>query len=172
MKKILKIVDIITNFELLLLGSVFLILTIIVFAQIVLRTTQLGNLSWLDELCRVIMVDTSFIGACVALTRGELTSLNLVTDLLGAKPRNVLAIFVNIIGGIFSLWLGTRGWLAMLGMISQNVRTVSLGIPYWVTYLPIALALFGLGVRFLLLAYISYLRAFHPDSDILKGRCA
>lgn len=169
MKKILKIVDKITNFELLLLGAIFLVLTFIVFAQIVLRTTQTGNLVWLDELCRVVMVDTAFVGACVALTRGELTALNLVTDLLKDKPRNILAIFTNLIGGVFSIWLASRSWVAMMGMIAQNVRTVSLGIPYWLTYLPIALALFGMGLRFFLLAYVSYVRAFHPDSDLLKG---
>ena len=169
MKKILKIVDKITNFELLLLGAIFLVLTFIVFAQIVLRTTQTGNLVWLDELCRVVMVDTAFVGACVALTRGELTALNLVTDLLKDKPRNILAIFTNLIGGVFSIWLASRSWVAMVGMIAQNVRTVSLGIPYWLTYLPIALALFGMGLRFFLLAYVSYVRVFHPDSDLLKG---
>ncbi|WP_298029581.1 TRAP transporter small permease [uncultured Dysosmobacter sp.] len=170
MKKILRIIDKITKWESMLLGAVFLALTLIVFTQIVLRTTKTGNLVWLDELCRVIMVDTTFVGACVALTRGELTSLNLVTDLLSEKKRNMLAVVTNIIGGIFSIWLGTRGWTAMVGMIEQNVRTVSLGVPYWVTYLPIAIALFGMGGRFFLLTYVSFLRAFRPDNDLLEGR--
>lgn len=169
MKKILKLVDRITSLELLLLGAVFLALTGIVFAQIVLRATRTGNLVWLDELCRVVMVDTSFVGACVALTRGELTSLNLVVDLLSDKARSVLAIATNMTGGVFSIWLGIRSWAAMTGMVAQNVRTVSLGIPYWVTYLPIALALFGMAVRFFLLSFTSCLRAFRPYGGPPEG---
>lgn len=168
--KTLKIVDKITKWELLLLGAVFLVLALIVFVQIILRTTKTGNFVWLNELACVVMVDTTFVGACVALTRGELTALTLVTDLLPEKGRNLLAFIGNIIGGAFSLWLATRGWAAMVGMISQNVRTVSLGIPYWVTYLPIAIALFGMGIRFFLLAYLSALRVFRPGSEALLER--
>ena len=155
-----------THAEKILLGAIFLVLTFIVFAQIVVRTFKIGNLTWLDELCRVIMVDTSFVGACVALWSDHLISLTLLTDKLGRKPKNVLGLITNVIGAVFCVWLGIRGWTTMIGMVAVNVRTVSLGIPYWLTYLPIALSLFGMGIRFALLAYCNVMRLANSDWEI------
>ena len=166
MKTLFKGIKKFTRFEELVLGGIFLILTFIVFAQIVLRTFKLGNLTWLDELCRVIMVDTSFVGACVALWGDHLISLTLLTDKLGRVPKNILGIITNVIGGVFCIWLGVRGWTTMTGMIATNVRTVSLGIPYWLTYLPIALSLFGMFVRFFLLAYGNLMKVIKPDWEM------
>ena len=90
----------------------------------------------------------------------------LLTDKLGRKPKNVLGFITNVIGAVFCVWLGIRGWTTMIGMVAVNVRTVSLGIPYWLTYLPIALSLFGMGIRFALLAYCNVMRLANSDWEI------
>lgn len=165
MKVFLKAVKKFTNAESVFLGVIFLILALLVFAQILLRTFKIGNLTWLDELCRVVMVDTSFIGACVALSQDHLICLTLITDKLGNAAKNILGIITNLIGAAFACWLATCGWRSMMDMIATDVRTVSLGIPYWLTYLPIAVSLFGMAVRFVLLAFCNLKRIQAPAWD-------
>lgn len=163
MKKVLKAVNKITKFEAMVLGAIFLVLTFLVFAQIVVRTFHWGNIVWLDELCRVVLIDTAFIAACVALTQDHLISLTLITDMLSCRVKNAIAVVTNLIGAVFCVWVGIHGWSQMLSMVITDVRTVTLGIPYWLTYLPISVAFFGMAIRFLLLTYCNVMWVIRPE---------
>lgn len=128
----------------LLITAIFLILT----ANVVLRA--MGRpLLWADEAAILLMACAAFVGASLALARGQHMAVTLLADNVPPRLRTALALVVNAIVLAFFLvltWLCWRWFdpLRALGAESLQAyaaetynfiyqdRTLTLGVPkFW-----------------------------------------
>ncbi|WP_324670054.1 TRAP transporter small permease [Geochorda subterranea] len=95
-------------------------LVVTVSANVFARYLFLSGLVWAEELARIGFVWVVFLGAYVALTRGNHLAIRLVTDRVPARHRRA----VRTVSGLLMLaFLGTVAWYGSVLV----ARTVAFG---------------------------------------------
>ena len=130
-------IDVICSY---LIYYLLLIITSVVFIQVVARFVFNTGTFWTDELARFSMVWLVFIGAAVATREKSLINVDVVESLLPkfAKP---LRIFQSIVFLIFCALLVKMGWETMWLVAAQ--RSPNMGVPMSVIYaaIPVTMAI-------------------------------
>lgn len=151
--KIKKLYKIIENIEKMIVGALFIFLCIVTFYTIVNRAIGGTGLPWLTEVSKSVVIITTYFCGCVAIGEDRLTKLSLVTDAIPKKYSYLLKAITSLISGIFMVWLGyvcvkNIATLKVVGMMQ-----VTLNIPSYLLYIPLAVGMFGMALRFLLMCY-------------------
>lgn len=110
MKKIFCWLD--KNFEPIIMATLFIIMTLIITVQVVLRFVFNGGFSWGEELARFIFVWLMFFGFSYATRNQRHIRINFFVGLFGEKVKKIMYIFVDL------LFLG---FLLILSMTAVNV---------------------------------------------------
>lgn len=115
-----------------LVGSFMLIMTVLVFANVVMRYLAGISLPWVEELTRYMMIWMAYLGAGLALRAGAHVAVEVVQDALPARLTRLLrtAIAVAILGFLLAVaWYGfTYSQFTMRQ--SSPVLNLPLGIIY------------------------------------------
>lgn len=151
-KTIKKVYKMIENIEKVLIGALFLILCATIFYVIVNRNLGGQGLTWLEEFSRSTLIVTTYICGCVAVGEGKLTRLSLVPEALPKRAALLLDAFTSLISFAFMIWLGCVCTRNLLHLKALGMMTTTLGIKTYVLYVPMAVGMFGMGLRMLLAA--------------------
>jgi TRAP-type C4-dicarboxylate transport system permease small subunit len=122
------------------------IMALTVFAQVVMRYFFLDPLVWGDELAKYSLAFMTFIGASVALRKGELACMDLLAVKFSPSAQRIIAICVMLLNIALIIFL----LLCSFNLVSQNsVRTQvspAMEIPMQYVYLclPVGLSLMAL----------------------------
>jgi TRAP-type C4-dicarboxylate transport system permease small subunit len=139
-------------------------LSILVFVGVVYRYVLLSPLAWVEEVVRFCLVWVTFVGAYLAMRRGQHIAMELVHDHLGPAGRRAADAASATLLAAFCLvlaWFGTRYALAFMG-----ARSPYLGFPQGLTYLALPV-----GAGLLLLAIgPACVRAFRPAGNGGRAR--
>ena len=73
-------------------------LLLLMGTQIVLRYGFSSSLIWAEEICRYLLVWSSFLAVAVAYERGEIASVTMLRDALPRRGGLLLAIVANLLG--------------------------------------------------------------------------
>jgi len=103
-----------TGLRALLVALMALLLTVMV-AQVIMRYGFNSSLLWSEELCRYLLIWTSFLAMMFAYERGEIAALSILAN---AVPR-VPALMLAILGGVLSVAMCAA--LAYFGYIYANL---------------------------------------------------
>jgi C4-dicarboxylate transporter DctQ subunit len=121
-------------------------LSVLVFLGVVYRYVLVSPLAWVEEVVRFALVWVTFVGAYLAMRRGQHIAVDVVHQRLGPAGRRAAdAAGQLLLGGFFVVlaWYGTRYAHAFL-----SARSPYLGFPQGLTYfaLPVGALLLLLAV--------------------------
>ncbi|WP_112323082.1 TRAP transporter small permease [Oceanibium sediminis] len=110
-----------------------LFLVTLFLAALLALTAQLGSryfldyqFPWTEELARFLFTWIVFLGAANVMRHSGLIAVTLIPDRMPDGPRNMLAIFMHLLGGVFFLilvWVGIQLCLKVAGL-----PTIAMGI--------------------------------------------
>ncbi len=114
-----------------LVGALMAVMILDIFVQVVFRYALESSLSWSEELARYLFVWVIFVGASVAVRRGQHIALNALTGAL-PKPLRAFATALTLIAFIAFLLLLT--WVSIPLIVNARFTVSSeLEIPIaWV----------------------------------------
>ena len=161
MKAYKKIMDGLAGFEKFILVIVCTVVTVITFANVVVRYLTPNSFAWTEELVVNLFVLMVMLGCALCARDGTLISLSLVFDRLKAGGKKVFVIIITIANCAFFVLLLKTGVDKVLSQMASHKETFSLRWPEWVftIFLPI-------GAVFLLIHTIEFL------IDVLRGDAA
>ncbi|MBW2139021.1 MAG: TRAP transporter small permease [Deltaproteobacteria bacterium] len=148
MKKLNDILMQISRFMLIIMIPA---MTIIVFAQVILRYVFLSPFSWIEELARYLLVWISCFGAAYAVRKGEHIAVLFLNNMFRGHAKAFVMLVIDALIIVFFATCLTKG--IKLSLKQWNVVTPALGIPMTLPYMgiPIGFAimlLFALEVFF------------------------
>ncbi|MSO90531.1 MAG: TRAP transporter small permease [Acetobacteraceae bacterium] len=89
-------------------GAILAVMTLAVFAQVVLRYFGLVGIDGLEEIPRYLFVWLIMFGAAAAMWRHEHTALDYFVNLTGLRRRAAISILTNTLGIVlfgYLIWL-------------------------------------------------------------------
>jgi TRAP-type C4-dicarboxylate transport system permease small subunit len=107
-------------------------MSVLVFLGVVYRYVLLSPLAWVEEVVRFCLVWVTFLGAYLALRRGQHIAMDVAYRRLGPRGRRAADVLGGGLVAAFFLvlaWYGTRYAYAFLG-----ARSPYLGFPQGWTY--------------------------------------
>ena len=155
MKAYKKIMNGLAEIEKLLVSAVLSFVTVITFANVVVRYCSDGQFAWTEELVINLFVLLIMMGCGLCAREGSLISLSLVFDRLNVAGKKVFVGIITVINTIFWIFLLNTGWQKVMTQLANGKRTFSLNVPEWMftVFLPV-------GCIFLLLHTIEYCMDF------------
>ena len=90
-------------------GALLLLMLVVVFFATVGRYTGLYNMSWSDEAARYLMIWFVFLLAGLSAFRGEMFSIDLVTEHLSVTGQKVFAVIRLVLMTAFCIFAVVYG---------------------------------------------------------------
>lgn len=161
LKTIRKILLKIDKIEKVILGLIFLALTATIMVQVIIRTLRIGTIIWLEELSRFIIIESGVLCACIVTTERSHLCLDFVMEKLPVRLRCGIAALLEFGSAGLCGWLGVKCVGLIQIMIPVNMRYSTLPMPKWAMYVPIAVFLITMGLRFVHVAAEDVRDAIH-----------
>ncbi|MBO6158368.1 MAG: TRAP transporter small permease [Firmicutes bacterium] len=126
--------------------SLFFVMTVVVFWQVVARYFLKMPLSWSTELSKILMVWMTFMGITMAFYEKAHPNITFLVDKFPEGARKTLDFLINImllIGFVVIAYYGIR-----LCMKTQNKVTTVLKMPMCYEYaaLPVSMIMMSIGI--------------------------
>jgi len=129
-----------------LLIVVLSVMTLLIFANVVLRYVVGSSIPWAEEAARYLMIWLTFLSSGLVMRHGGHISIDYLNQKLPRKAALALNLFNLVLILVCCVVIGYFG--VRYAMISQVQVTPSLRIPFGLVYLGIPL---GLGLMALLI---------------------
>lgn len=139
MKAYKKLMTIIAAVEKSVLSVVLVIVTVITFANVVVRKLTSSQFAWSEELVINLFVLLIMLGCALAAREGSLISLSLIYDRLHTGAKKVFVTIITVFNLAFWGVLIKTGFDKVVNQMDTGKHTSSLQWPEWVftIFLPI-----------------------------------
>ncbi|WP_249777615.1 TRAP transporter small permease [Paenalkalicoccus suaedae] len=114
-----------------------LVVTTVLFVNIVLRYGFSANRSWAEELIRYGMIWIAFVGGAVCFRRGAHVGVDFILSFVKGRGQLLIGILVNVASIIFMGFLFKYGMDLIIFTQGTGQITPSLQIPLFYIYLAI-----------------------------------
>ncbi|MED4352833.1 TRAP transporter small permease [Schinkia azotoformans] len=151
--------------EELIAGLLFIGGVVVSLYGVFMRYVVNAPASWVTEVHEFLLVWSIFLGFGMALKDNRHISVELVYDLLPKGLKRILSTIANLIGGAYSIYLAYSSVELITLSNVQDIKTIDVGIPIWITYLVLPIGMGLLGLYFFAKAY----RAARGDKKELMG---
>ncbi|MCR5346486.1 MAG: TRAP transporter small permease [Fretibacterium sp.] len=126
--------------------AAFLVVSGVLFVNVVLRYAFSASTSWAEELIRYLMIWITFIGGCVCVRRGAHIRMDFIMTMMPRQVGLWLTRLVYVLAAAFCAalcWYGTR---LMIFTVARGQTTPAMGLPMWLPYaaMPLGSALMAL----------------------------
>ncbi len=134
-----KIMDVIAEIEKVVMSLVLAFITVITFANVLVRKLSDSQFAWTEELVINLFVLTVMLGCALCAREGSLISLSLIFDRLKVGGKKVFALIITVANTLFWVLLLKTGIDKVMTQMANGKHTFSLGWPEWVfsIFLPI-----------------------------------
>ncbi|MBV6273396.1 TRAP transporter small permease [Alcaligenaceae bacterium CGII-47] len=116
------------------IGILLLVITFVIFANVVLRYVFQASLSWAEEFARYGVIWVTFIGGSVCVYRGLHITVDIWAHKLSPRIDRWWLICANTVS---ALSCGAFFWYS-LSLVEKSIhtgqKTVALGLPMWLVY--------------------------------------
>ncbi len=119
----------------------------LIFSQIGLRAFSLGSLTWGGELSRYLHILQVWIGASLAIRKGEHIRVTFFTNLFSGKIKMAIDLLAIISWFAFALFIAIEGTSFVSGIFDSRQTSPSMGIAMWIPYLAIPLGGLLMSIR-------------------------
>jgi len=113
--------------------ALFVAILVVMVLQVAFRYVLNSPLTWTEELARILYIWACYLGAPVALRRGNHVTIVFVLERLPRALSRVLTLGIQVISLAFFLLLAILG--AILASRSHTIEAITLPIPWSVIYL-------------------------------------
>lgn len=121
--------------------TVFLVMVVSTFLQILSRYVLGISLPWADELARHCLMWLVFIGMVIALVRGHHVTVDVLLDWYGVRARLWALTFIDLAGALLFGVLLYGGVLLMQMTATQSTSGMGIPKPFVYAALPLGAAL-------------------------------
>lgn len=139
MKVYKQIMDFIAGVEKVVMSVLLVFVTVITFANVVVRKLSDSQFAWTEELVINLFVLLIMLGCGLCAREGSLISLSLVFDRLKVGGKKVFVTIITVVNTAFWILLLKTGMDKVITQMANGKHTFSLGWPEWVfsVFLPI-----------------------------------
>ena len=139
MKAYKKIMGGIAEFEKIVLSVILVFVTVITFANVVVRKLSDSQFAWTEELVINLFVLMIMMGCALCAREGSLISLSLVFDRLNVRGKKVFVAIITVANTVLWVLLLKTGIDKVVSQMHSGKLTSSLGWPEWMftIFLPI-----------------------------------
>lgn len=139
MKLYKQIMDFIAGVEKVAMSVLLVFVTVITFANVVVRKLSDSQFAWTEELVINLFVLLIMLGCGLCAREGSLISLSLVFDRLKVGGKKVFVTIITVVNTAFWILLLKTGMEKVITQMANGKHTFSLGWPEWVfsIFLPI-----------------------------------
>ena len=143
MKVYKQIMDFIAGVEKIVMSVLLVFVTVITFANVVVRKLSDSQFAWTEELVINLFVLLIMLGCGLCAREGSLISLSLVFDRLKVGGKKVFVTIITVVNTAFWILLLKTGMEKVITQMANGKHTFSLGWPEWVfsVFLPIGCVL-------------------------------
>jgi len=142
-KKILE------NIEGYLCVVMLIVMSIVVFIQVICRFILKSSLPWSEELCRYLLVWVSFMGGAYGVKTGAHLGVEAVTLIMPKKMRKVVEILMLIVGIVLCCVILKYGIDIVKTQFKRIQYSPAMHVPMGYAYLAIPV-----GMVFFILRYV------------------
>ncbi|MGD9568740.1 MAG: TRAP transporter small permease [Sedimentibacter sp.] len=139
MKVILSVSNLIDNIIKKVISVLLMIMTFVLFSQVIARYLMGGGLSWSEELVRYMCVWVIFLGATCATKDGSQISVTVLDEALKGLPRKMLGIIQFVISVSYGVLLSWIGFTAL--EFAKVQKSPNMLIPMNIVYSVIPIAM-------------------------------
>ncbi|KEQ04194.1 TRAP transporter small permease [Pseudorhizobium pelagicum] len=151
-----------------LIGCLMLVMTVLVFANVLLRYFFGVSLPWVEELTRYMMIWVAYLGAGLALRAGAHVAVEIVQDLL---PVPLMRILRHVIATAILVFLAAVAWHGFAyAQFTMRQTTPVLNVPLGLVYLGVPIGCLIAAIH-LLLGFRHFIDRF-SDHDPSTGASA
>ena len=132
--KILKKIDtIVTNIEEWTLFIIVMAALLSLFANVILRYGFNYTLAWSEELVRIVIIYSTFVGASVAVKQRAMIKIDAIVQIF-PKLKSGLTFYSNILMLIFACMMVYYGYQMTHLQFLTNQKTIIMQIPLVIIY--------------------------------------
>ncbi|WP_027233605.1 TRAP transporter small permease [Leisingera caerulea] len=117
--------------EKIICAVIFLAMTLLGFANVVVRYGTSYSLAATEELLTSGFLLLTVFGAAIAARRGEHLAVGLVYDLLPTVLRRAVFVLSVLAAALLLALSAWFSWQAVANLISNGLRSYGLGVPAW-----------------------------------------
>ncbi len=117
-----------------LLAAIFVIMIL----QVTCRYVLGSPLVWSEEASRYLYIWVCYLGAPIALRRGNHIAITLLADQLPARLARMIAVTWQIVAFLFLIELGIQG--AILAVRSHSLIAITIPIPWSLIYMAVPIS--------------------------------
>ena len=139
MKVYKQIMGFIAGVEKVVMSVLLVFVTVITFANVVVRKLSDSQFAWTEELVINLFVLLIMLGCGLCAREGSLISLSLVFDRLKVGGKKVFVTIITVVNTAFWILLLKTGMEKVITQMANGKHTFSLGWPEWVfsVFLPV-----------------------------------
>ncbi|MDF3005052.1 MAG: putative transporter [Oscillospiraceae bacterium] len=139
MKAYKKIMDNIAAVEKIVISLILIVVTLITFANVLVRKFSNSQFAWTEELVINLFVLMIMMGCALCAREGSLISLSLIFDRLKVGGKKIFVAIITVANTLLWILLLKTGWDKVATQMANGKHTFSLGWPEWVftIFLPI-----------------------------------
>ncbi|NEU30914.1 TRAP transporter small permease [bacterium LRH843] len=132
MNSIVKAIDVVNKWMMLIVSLAFGVMAITIIFQVFSRFFLGLPLPWSEELARLIMAYSVFLGAAIALRQSKLIAVEFLSEKLTDEKRKILHFVIQIIAIVFFIILFVQG-IKMIGQVHTQLSS-AMRLPMSVFY--------------------------------------
>ena len=143
-----RLIKVFNRVEDAVLAYFFVGLGLLIVVDIAGRRLGITSFYWLEEFGRYVMIFMTLLGASKAVKQRKHLSMNAMIRRLPAREAHVVQGVTDLASCAFLVYVDYYAWRHVVHLYRIEVETSTLGIPFYIPYLPIALFGIGMFVRF------------------------
>lgn len=124
---------ILRKFEKGLTSILLLVVTFLLFTNVVLRTFGFA-LDWVEEFARYSIIWMTFIGGSICIYEGAHIGIDSITTLLSNKGKKTLELITIVIALIFTVIFTVKTFNLVSVVFSTGQVSSTIKIPMWAVY--------------------------------------
>lgn len=132
MKKVWKWFD--ENFEESLLMMLLILMTVVMFAQIVMRFVFRESMPWPEEFCRYCFVISGFLSIGYCIRRDKMLKVDILMGLFPDRAKKVLDVAGRVITLLFFAYFSYYAYFAMMNSIKSGMTSPAMEMPMYILY--------------------------------------
>jgi len=136
------------NFEDISVAVLYILMTIVIFWQIIARFVLQSSLPWSEELARYLMAWAVFIGASIAAADGAHIGITALVDRFSRKTSHNVRLVAVIFSLIFAILMVYLGIIIIGFLIKTGQQSPSMRIPMYIPYGSVAFGGLLMTIRF------------------------
>lgn len=130
-------------------GLLILLVTAVLFLNVVLRFGFNSSTSWSEEFIRYGFIWITFIGGAICVRRGAHVSVDLIPNYLTEKGKKALFFATSTVTVIFLLWMCKLGMDTVSFIYQTGQTSPSLPIPMYTVYLAIPIGCLLMAIHYI-----------------------